>query len=253
MFGFFEHYLKDAAAPDVPSALVFETGTNQWRSYAAWPPAGTQATSLYLHAHGRLSFDAPGEQESAYDEYVSDPANPVPYVEKPPTEVDSDYMVGDQRFLGGRADVLTYTTDVLAQDVTVAGPIAVRLQVSSSGTDSDFVVKLIDEDDTHGYLQLVRGEPMRARFRNSFSEPEAMKPNEITAINYAMPDVNHTFLRGHRIVVQVQSSWFPLTNINPQTFVPIASAKSGDFVKATQRVFHSPGAASAVVLQVLKR
>ena len=253
MFGFFEHYLKDAPAPDVPGALVFETGTNQWRSYAAWPPAGTQATSLYLHAHGRLSFDAPGEQESAYDEYVSDPANPVPYVEKPPTEVDSDYMVGDQRFLGGRADVLTYTTDVLAQDVTVAGPIAVRLQVSSSGTDSDFVVKLIDEDDTHGYLQLVRGEPMRARFRNSFSEPEAMKPNEITAINYAMPDVNHTFLRGHRIVVQVQSSWFPLTNINPQTFVPIASAKSGDFVKATQRVFHSPGAASAVVLQVLKR
>jgi uncharacterized protein len=135
--------------------------------------------------------------------------------------------------------------------------LAVRLHVSSSGTDSDFVVKLIDESETPGpslgYQQLVRGEPMRARFRNSFSSPEALQPNEATSINYAMPDINHTFLRGHRIVVQVQSSWFPLTDINPQSFVPISGARPADFMKATQRVFHQPEAASSLVLQVLKR
>jgi hypothetical protein len=257
LFTFFEHNLKDAPVADTPGALVFETGTNQWRSYAAWPPPGTKSTNLYLHANGKLSFDPPTEHEGAYDEYVSDPANPVPYVEQPPTELASAYMYGDQAFASHRPDVLTYKTDPLDQDVTVAGPLAVRLQVSSSGTDSDFVVKLIDEDDSHtpsaSYQQLVRGEPMRARFRNSFSNPEALQPNQATAINYAMPDINHTFLRGHRIVIQLQSSWFPLTNINPQSFVPISSAKPADFVKATQRVFHKSEAASSLVLQILKR
>jgi putative CocE/NonD family hydrolase len=257
LFGFFEHYLKGAPAPQIPAALVFETGKNQWRRYASWPPASTESTSLYLHANGRLAFEPPTEHESPYDEYVSDPANPVPYVEQPPTELASDYMYGDQRFASRRSDVLTYRTDPLDHDVTVAGPLVVRLQVSSSGTDSDFVVKLIDEDDTPGpspgYQQLVRGEPMRARFRNSFSSPEALQPNEATSINYAMPDINHTFLRGHRIVVQVQSSWFPLTDINPQSFVPISGARPADFVKATQRVFHKPEAASSLVLQLLNR
>jgi putative CocE/NonD family hydrolase len=213
--------------------------------------------SLYLHANGRLAFEPPTERESPYDEYVSDTANPVPYVEQPPTELASDYMYGDQRFASRRSDVLTYRTDPLDHDVTVAGPLVVRLQVSSSGTDSDFVVKLIDESETPGpslgYQQLVRGEPMRARFRNSFSSPEALQPNEATSINYAMPDINHTFLRGHRIVVQVQSSWFPLTDINPQSFVPISGARPADFVKATQRVFHKPEAASSLVLQLLNR
>jgi putative CocE/NonD family hydrolase len=166
-------------------------------------------------------------------------------------------MYDDQRFASRRPDVLMYKTDPLDQDVTVAGPLAVRLQVSSSGTDSDFDVKLIDEDDTHGpsagYQQLVRGEPMRARFRNSFSSPEPLQPNEVTSINYAMPDINHTFLRGHRIAIQVQSSWFPLTNMNTQSFVPISDARPTDFVKTTQRVFHKPEAASSLVLQVLKR
>jgi putative CocE/NonD family hydrolase len=161
-------------------------------------------------------------------------------------------MYGDQRFASRRADVLTYRTDPLDRDMTVAGPLAARLEASSSGTDSDFVVKLIDEDST-GYQQLVRGEPMRARFRSSFSQPEALQPNEVAAIHYAMPDINHTFLRGHRIVVQVQSSWFPLTDLNPQTFVPISGARPSDFVKATQRVFHKPDAASSLVLPVLKR
>jgi hypothetical protein len=257
LFAFFEHYLKDVPAADTPGALVFETGTNQWRSYASWPPAGTEPKSLYLHANGKLGFDPPSENESSYDEYVSDPAKPVPYVETPPTELASDYMYDDQRFAALRPDVLTYKTDRLDQDITVAGPIAVRIQVSSSGTDSDFVVKLIDEDDTQGtspgYQQLVRGEPMRARFRNSFSNPEALRPNEMTSINYAMPDINHTFKRGHRIAIQVQSSWYPLTDMNPQSFVAISQAGPADFVKATQRVFHKPEAASSVVLQVLKR
>jgi putative CocE/NonD family hydrolase len=257
LFGFFEHYLKGAAALDTPGALVFETGTNQWQRYTSWPPAGAQPMSLYLHANGKLEFAPPSEHESAYDEYISDPANPVPYIEQPPTELASEYMYGDQRFAGRRPDVLTYKTDPLDQELTVAGPLAVRLQVSSSGTDSDFVVKLIDEDDTHGpspgYQQLVRGEPMRARFRNSFSNPEALQPNRVTSINYAMPDINHRFLRGHRIVVQVQSSWFPLTDLNPQTFAPVSDAKPTDFVKATQRVFHKPEAPSSLVLQVLKR
>jgi uncharacterized protein len=252
MLGFFEHYLKDAPAPDAPGALVFETGTNQWRRYASWPPSGAEPTSLYLHANGKLAFEPPSGNESSYDEYISDPSKPVPYVEQPPTELASGYMYGDQRFASRRADVLTYRTDPLDRDMTVAGPLAARLEVSSSGTDSDFVVKLIDEDST-GYQQLVRGEPMRARFRNSFSQPEALRPNEVAAIHYAMPDINHTFLRGHRIVVQVQSSWFPLTDLNPQTFVPISGARPSDFVKATQRVFHKPDAASSLVLPVLKR
>jgi hypothetical protein len=257
LFGFFEHYLKDAPALDMPGALVFETGTNRWRRYASWPPPGAQPMSVYLHAGGRLSFEPPSEHESSYDEYLSDPARPVRYVEHPSTGLDSDYMYGDQRFAARRSDVLTYKSDPLPQDVTVSGPIAVRLQVSTSGTDSDFDVKLIDEDDTRGpspgYQQLVRGEPMRARFRNSFSHPEALQPNEVTSINYAIPDINHTFLRGHRIVVQVQSSWFPLVDINPQSFVSISDAKPTDFVKAMQRVFHKPAAASSLVLQVLQR
>jgi putative CocE/NonD family hydrolase len=257
LFPFFEHYLKDAPAPDTPGALVFETGTNQWRSYASWPPPGTQSASLYLHADGKLSFDPPTGQEGAFDEYISDPANPVPYIEQPPTELASGYMYADQTFASHRPDVLTYKSDPLNQDVTVTGPLAVRLQVSSSGTDSDFIVKVIDEDSTHapspGYQQLVRGEPMRARFRNSFSTPEALQPNQTTAINYTMPDVNHTFLRGHRIVIQVQSTWFPLTDVNPQSFVQISSAKPADFVRATQRIFHKPEAASSIVLQILKR
>ena len=257
LFAYFEHYLKDGAVPNLPGALAFETGTNQWRRYPAWPPPGTQPKSLYLHAKGRLSFEPPTESEDTSDAYVSDPAHPVPYVEHPSTELDEQYMYADQRFAASRPDVLTYRTDPLDSDVTVAGPVEVRLQVARTGTDADFAVKLIDEDarpnGTPGYQQLVRGEPMRARFRNSFSQPEPLVANQTTAIRYVMPDVNHTFRRGHRMVVQVQSSWFPLAELNPQRFMRVAAAKPADFVKATQRVFHQPEAASSVVLQVLQR
>jgi putative CocE/NonD family hydrolase len=257
LFPFFEHYLKDAPAPDVPGALAFDTGTNQWHRYDSWPPAETQPRNLYLHANGKLAFDPPSAGDSPSDEFVSDPANPVPYVEHPPTELGSEYMYADQRFATARADVLTYRTEPLDSDVTVAGPITVRLQVSSSGTDSDFIVKVIDEypntGASPGYQLLLRGEPMRARFRNSFSSPEALQPDKVTALNFSMPDVNHTFRRGHRILVQVQSSWFPLTDRNPQTFVAIPGAKPGDFVKAKQHVFHTPETESAIVLPVLAR
>ncbi len=257
LFPFFERYLKDAPAPDLPGALVFETGTNRWQRYPTWPPPGAQPRTLYLHASGKLSFDPPVAQESPSDEYISDPAHPVPYLEHPPTDLGEQYMYGDQRFASIRPDVLTYRTDPLNQNLTLVGPVAVQLQVSSSGTDADFVVKLIDEQasDTSspGYQQLVRGEPMAARFRNSFTSSQALQPTEVTALHYTMPDINHTFLRGHRIVVQVQSSWFPLTALNPQSFEQIGDARTASFTKATQRVFHRPNATSSLVLQVLSR
>jgi hypothetical protein len=210
---------------------------------------------IYLHANGRLSFEPPATNESAFDEYLSDPANPVPYVEHPPTQVAADYMYGDQRFVAKRADVLTYVSDPMSQDLTIAGPVSPRLQVSTTGTDSDFDVKVIDvypsDSVNAGYEQLVRGEPMRAKFRNSFSKPEAMVPDAITQLNFDMPDVNHTFLRGHRIMVQVQSSWFPLTDLNPQKFIDTARATQSDFAKATERVYHTPQAPSAIRVRVI--
>lgn len=248
-FGFFQHYLNDAPDPNLPGAMVFETGTNRWRRYETWPPANAQPRSLFLHANGKLTFQRPSE--GSFDEYVSDPAKPVPYLEHPPTELAPEYMYGDQRFASARPDVLTYKTDPPDRNVTVAGPVKVRLYVSSSGTDADFDVKLIDEYPASGYQQLVRGEPMRARFRKSFSMPEALQPGKVTPIRFEMPDVNHAFLRGHRIVVQVQSSWFPLTDLNPQTFVRIPGAQPSDFVKATQHLWHAPDAASAIVLNFL--
>jgi putative CocE/NonD family hydrolase len=257
LFPFFEHYLKDAAALELPGAIAFETGTNGWKRYASWPPPGAEPKALYFHASGKLSFDQPDAKENPYDEYVSDPSNPVPYIEHPSTDLAEQYMYGDQRFVAGRTDVLTYRTDPLNQNLTVVGPIAVHLQVSSSGTDSDFIVKLIDEDASSttspGYQQLVRGEPMRARFRESFSNPAPLQPEVVTAVNYTMPDINHTFVRGHRIVVQVQSSWFPLAELNPQTFARTRDAMPATFIKATERVFHRPEASSSLILQTLNR
>jgi hypothetical protein len=226
-----------------------------------------------------LSFDAPGAEASAFDEYVSDPAKPVPFVNYPAQDVPQEYMISDQRFAASRVDVLVYQTSVLQEDVTIAGPISPRLFVSTSGTDSDFDVKLIDVYPTDypetkdagdegerksrtdvgppsftmgDYQQLVRGEPFRGKFRHSFEKPEPFTPGKVEELDFTMPDVNHTFRRGHRIMVQVQSSWFPLTDRNPQTFVNIPDAKPSDFVKATERVYHTNGQASGVVLQVLE-
>jgi putative CocE/NonD family hydrolase len=268
---FFEYYLKGKGAA-LPKAYVFETGTNVWRKYDAWPPAGTQTRSLYLHAGGRLSFDPPAENEGA-DEYVSDPAHPVPFVDYIATAVPQRYMVDDQRFASRRTDVLVYETAPLEEDITISGPIAPKLRVASTGKDADFVVKVIDvyPNDYHdsepanatkrvlgpppirmgGYQQLLRGEPMRAKFRGSWEKPEPLTPGKLTAIDFTMPDVNHTFRAGHRIMVQIQSSWFPLVDRNPQTFVNIPHAKPEDFKKATQRVFHNRDAASAIEFRIL--
>ncbi|HVT26830.1 MAG TPA: CocE/NonD family hydrolase [Lacipirellulaceae bacterium] len=251
---------------NLAEANVFETGTNQWRHFDAWPPKNTVEKSLYLHSGGRLSFDAPtADEKSAFDQYISDPAKPVPYIGSIALDRTAEYMVDDQRFAATRPDVLVYQTDVLTSDVTFAGPISARLEVSTSGTDSDFVVKLIDVYSNNfpnpdpnpknmqmgEYQQLVRGEPMRGKFRNSYEKPEPFTPGQQVAMNWTMPDVFHTFRRGHRIMIQVQSSWFPLIDRNPQTFCDINRATADDFQKATERVYHSPQAASAVHVRVL--
>ena len=271
-FPFFEHYLKGKGAAQ-PKAVVFETGTNVWRSLDSWPPKQAAAKTLYFHAGGKLAFDPP-EETRGVDEYVSDPNHPVPFVGYTTDTVPQRYMVDDQRFASYRPDVLVYETDPLEEDVTIAGPISPKLRISSSGTDSDFVVKLIDVYPENypdyegtssgnkritdapplhmgGYQQLLRGEPFRAKFRNSWEKPEPLSPGKITDVNFTMPDLYHTFRRGHRIMVQVQSSWFPLTDRNPQTFTDIPTAKPEDFQKATERVFRQKDAASGVEVLVM--
>jgi putative CocE/NonD family hydrolase len=262
---FLKHFLKGADDPRLPDAFVFETGTNQWRRYDQWPPANVEARTLYLREDGELSFDAPGGG-SAFDEYVSDPAKPVPFIPNISIGMTREHMLDDQRFASTRTDVLTYATAPLDQDVTIAGPISPRLFVSTTGTDSDWVVKLIDvyhgdfpNPDPNsagvemgGYQQLVRGEAMRGKFRNSFEKPEPFEPGKVAQVEYVMPDAYHTFRRGHRIMVQIQSSWFPLIDRNPQTFVDIYHAKGTDFKKATQRVYRSPDSPSQIGLLVLR-
>ncbi len=265
-FPFFMHHLAGGPDPKLPKVLIYRTGADRWDRYDTFPPKSAQKRALYLQSGGKLSFDPPKRGGAAYDEYVSDPANPVPVVgRKDGSGMPRDYMVGDQRFAWGRSDVLTYVTNVLTQDVTVAGPVSPVLHVSTSTTDGDFDVKFIDvwpadapnwPGDTTGfkvagYQQMVRGEPFRGRFRRSFENPVAFTPNQPDSLRYDMPDVNHTFRKGHRIMVQIQSSWFPLTDRNPQTFVPnIFEAKPEDFVKATMRVYHAPAKLSRIEVHV---
>ena len=262
---FFQQYLKDAGDAKLPSALIFETGTNVWRRYETWPPKNTQTKTLFFQSGGTLAFE-PANEKPGYDEYVSDPGHPIPFVETQSTSVPQTYMDADQRFASKRPDVEVYQTEPLEEDITVTGSVSPKLWVSSSGTDSDFVVKLIDvypmnypdpvpnPRDVHmgGYQQMVRGEPFRAKFRNSFEKPEPLESNKPTAIHFDLPSINHTFRRGHRIMVQIQSTWFPLIDRNPQKFVNIPDAKAEDFQKATQRVYRGGEHASAIVLPVLK-
>lgn len=262
---FFNCILKDKCGEKLPEALVFESGSNQWRRYDQWPPAGDQK-SLYLGSGGRLSFEAPAEGAGAFDEYVSDPQKPVPFINGIAIGMTREYMVDDQRFASRRPDVLVYESEPLAQSVTLSGPITATLFVSSSGTDSDYVVKVIDVFPNDipeptpnptgvklgGYQMLVRGEPMRARFRNSFEKPEAMVSNKVTKVEFTLPDVNHSFQPGHRIMVQIQSTWFPLVDRNPQKFVDINKAGETDFQKATQRVYRAGQYRSHLKVNVLK-
>ncbi len=267
-FPFFMHFLKDKPM-DLPEAYMFVTGLNEWRKQSQWPPKNLTPMTVYLHASGQLKTTAPTDA-NAFDEYVSDPNRPVPYLGYIVDGMTSDYMTEDQRFAAQRTDVLVYKSEVLEEDVTIAGPIKVNLSVSTSGTDSDFVVKVIDvypgdfptpapptgqrllanAVKMGGYQQLVHGEPFRAKFRNSFEKPEPMVPNKAAAITFEMPDVYHTFRKGHRLMIQVQSSWFPIVDRNPQKFLDIPKAKAEDFQKATQRVYRSGNVRSSITLQV---
>jgi uncharacterized protein len=271
---FFKHHLKGAEKPELPEALVFETGANRWRRFDAWPPKGLRPQRLYFAQHGALTQAAPpalsgAAAGQAYDEYVSDPAKPVPYTQELTTGWAKDYMTEDQRFAARRPDVLVFQTEPLAQDLTLAGPLEADLWVSTSGTDADWVVKLVDvapgkvpgwtkadEDagkkNPGGRQTLVRGEPFRGRFRESYSEPRPFKPGEPTRVRFVINDVLHTFKRGHRVMVQVQSSWFPFIDRNPQTYVPnIFDAKETDFVRATHRVYRSAQHPSSLGVGVL--
>jgi putative CocE/NonD family hydrolase len=253
---FFNCLLKDKCDRQLPEAMMFETGSNQWRSYDSWPPKNAEPHEIFLDANGSLSRAAGGA--AAFDEYISDPARPVPFINNIAIGMTREYMVDDQRFAATRPDVLVYQTPVLDRDVTFAGPINATLYVSTTGTDADFVVKLIDvfpndaPEKMAGYQMLVRGEPMRARFRNSFSKPQAMTPGQVTKVEFTLPDVNHAFQRGHRIMVQIQSSWFPLVDRNPQKFVDIYRATEADFQKATQRVYRGGSNASRLSVSVLR-
>lgn len=275
-FPFFEQHLKGvkATAP-LAEVTAFETGSNAWRRYTAWPPVQAKPRTLYFGEGGKLGWAKPATLSGAgYDEYVADPRKPVPFIGYPAVGVPKEYMVSDQRFASKRPDVLVYQSEVLEEDVTIAGPVTPKLFVSTTGTDADWVVKLIDvypasypqpqaerrgSDvpppvlEMGGYQQLVRGNPLRGKFRNSFEQPAPFVPGKVEPVNFEIGHVNHTFRRGHRIMVQVQSSWFPLVDLNPQTFTHIPKARPEDFRKATQRVYRAPETPSGLQVLVLPR
>src|SRR6266536_1951376 len=273
---FFNHFLKDKGdVSQIKEVNSFDTGANEWHEFDDWSPKFSSETPLYLTAEGKLSFSESGASSQTYDEYVSDPMNPVPYTQKITLNYPRDFMTEYQRFVAGRPDVLVYQTEPLTQDIRVAGNIKPEIFISSSGTDSDFVVKLIDvfPDDYKypegakppdnsaacvfqpgGYQMLLRGEPFPARFRESFEKPVALKPNTPTKISYEMPGIVHTFKKCHRTMVQVQSTWFPLVARNPQKFLPnYKLATDNDFQRATERVYHSAANPSRILLPVVKQ
>jgi putative CocE/NonD family hydrolase len=262
---FLDAHLKDGApAADTPAVFAYETGTNAWRRLAQWPLAGG-TKKLYLQAGYKAGFDAPGDAADAYDEYVADPAKPVPYLPRPVRFEDGDawrrWLVTDQRFVADRPDVLVYATEPLTEPVKIAGTPFANLVASTSGTDADWVVKLIDvypdevpaQPELGGYQLGIAMDIFRGRYRESFEHPSAIPAGQPQRYRFALPDSNHVFERGHRIMVQVQSSWFPLYDRNPQTFVPnIFFAKPGDYRKATQRVYRAGANATFVELPVVE-
>jgi putative CocE/NonD family hydrolase len=265
---FFNYYLKDKGEMKLPKVAAFETGKNEWRALDNWPPAGARPLNLHLDAGSRLSFDQPRNAATqAFDSYVSDPVKPVPYSAEIRTIEGHLFMVEDQRFAWTRPDVLYYQTEPLKEDLTIAGPITADIHVSTTGTDSDFVVKLIDVYPENapdpqpnpqnvrmgGFQMLLAGDILRAKFRNSFTHPEAMAPDKVTRLEFPLGDKYHTFLRGHRIMVQVQSSWFPMFDRNPQKFVDIYHARESDYRKATQKIFRSARSPSYVTVNVIRQ
>lgn len=252
---FFAYHLKGQAGLSLPEALMFDTGAKSWRKFDSWPPKDIAPVRLYFGEKGRLSVNKPLDQQAVFD-YISDPAKPVPYTSQTEGLVFTprSFMSDDQRDAGRRPDVLTFETEELAEDIIVGGEIMAKLKVSMTGTDADFIVKLIDvypqtqEKFEHnpanivmgGYQQLVRSEVFRGRFRNSFEKPEPFKANEATDVNFRLQDVLHTFKRGHRMMIQVHSTWFPYIDRNPQKYVDnIYKANEEEFIKSTIRVYGS--------------
>lgn len=257
-FPFFERYLKDVKNAPLEEATVFETGSNAWRTFDSWPPRERKLQQLFLKENGRLDFKPPTDT-NAFDEFISDPARPVPFTQSITPQMTIEYMVDDQRFAARRPDVLVYETEILTEDLVLAGPLDVELWASTSGTDADFVVKLIDVFPhtsnpalQPGYQMMVRSEVIRGRYRNSFEHPEAFIPNEPSRVRFELLDVLHRFRKGHRLMIQIQSTWFPLVDRNPQKFVPnIYFARPDDFQKATHRVYRSVEHATSLRLGVL--
>jgi putative CocE/NonD family hydrolase len=272
---FFDQYLKDQAPKaDTPPVFIYNTGENHWDRLPSWPLAcetgcPSPLKPLYFTSGFGLSFTAPAERDvtsaAAFDEYVSDPAKPVPYVPRPvrfaESEVWQRWLLMDQRAVADRPDVLSYVTPPLSDAVRISGAPVVNLMAATSGTDSDWVVKLIDvypdevpsQPVMGGYELPIAMDIFRGRYRESFETPKAIAPNTPLAYRFILPTANHVFLPGHRIMVQVQSSWFPLYDRNPQTFVPnVFFAKPDDYVKATERVYHAQGAASAIELPIVR-
>lgn len=260
---FFEYYLKDEGKMDLPEAYIFETGSNKWTTYNTWPPADARPVKYNFQAKGMLAPNPPANESRTpqYDTYTSDPSKPVPYTEDVHLRRTREYMTDDQRFASRRPDVLVYQTDVLKTPLTVTGAVTADLWVSLSTTDADFVVKLIDVfPDTlsgksndvplGGYQMLVRGEIFRGRYRESLSHPEAFEPGKPAEVKYELPDIAHTFLPGHRLMVQVQSTWFPLVDRNPQQFINVYEAKDEDFIPCTIQVLREVGHSSGVILPV---
>ncbi|MGK0329591.1 MAG: putative CocE/NonD family hydrolase [Polaribacter sp.] len=262
---FFNYHLKNKGEMDLPEASIFITGANEWKAFNAWPPLNIEKKELFLDCDEKLSFSKPSAT-ACYDEYAVDPNKPVPYAEGIHQKRTKEYMTDDQRFASRRPDVMVYQTAILEKDITVVGALNVNLFVSTTGTDADYVVKMIDvfpnelendeQNDTDitmaGYQMLVRGDVMRGKFRNSFENPEPFTPGQVTEVSFEMLATAHQFKKGHRIMIQVQNSWFPLVDINPQSFVNIYEADEKDFIKATHRIYHDAEHASKISISVLK-
>jgi putative CocE/NonD family hydrolase len=268
---YFNYYLKgEGNLAQLAEATVFFTGSNEWRQFGQWPPAAKRNLSFYLQDNGNLLVNEPSLHNS-YSYYTSDPAHPVPYTEDVHISRTREYMNDDQRFASRRTDVLSFQTELLEEDLSLAGPVIAELFASLSTTDADFVVKLIDvfpDNFTYdeqrygkgngsqypmgGYQMLVRAEIMRGKYRNSLEHPEPFEPGAVTKVRYTLPDVAHTFKKGHRLMVQIQSSWFPLTDRNPQQFMNIYDARPGDYIKSDIRIYHDAEYPSRLILPVLR-
>jgi putative CocE/NonD family hydrolase len=264
---FFNHYLKGGPDHELPEMLAFYTGENEWRSHDEWPAKEAVNKTFYIHDNGTINNDKPmGE---GFDEWISDPANPVPYTQEISNGRSREYMVEDQRFAGARPDVMVYETEILTDDLTLSGSIVADLYVSTTGTDADFVVKVIDvfpddfpeleaDEDKYmdvpmaGYQMMVRGEVIRGKYRNSYENPEAFKSGKVTQVKFTLPDITHTFKQGHKMMIQIQSSWFPLVDRNTQQFLNIYKAKDEDYIKATHKIYTSDQYPSSITAGVIE-